>query len=218
MVKAQSEMGNAIKDKVNRFFDNAQYSSLESVREATLEALNNNGLSIQQYPSLENGMVKVTTLLAHTSGQYIESDAYASVASTDAQKVGSAISYLRRYSWSSVCGITNADDDDGNAASAQPVPVQNNAYKQSKPIEKLAYTLISDDEKLALSLIVGDKGEWAIPFGKNKGKLIKDLSDRDLQSFSDWLMKSGAEKGSMNENAKMFVIAAEQFLATKPKA
>lgn len=43
---------------------------------------------------------------------------------TDPQKMGSGISYSKRYGLQSIFGIPScADDDDGNAASARPAPI-----------------------------------------------------------------------------------------------
>ena len=56
----------------------------------------------------------VTTLLMHISGQWVRSVVGVVPAKTDAQGLGSVITYLRRYSLSGIAGIAQIDDD-GNA-------------------------------------------------------------------------------------------------------
>jgi hypothetical protein len=65
-------------------------------------------------------MVHVTTLLSHTSGQWMQSCVSSPIGKADSQGVGSAITYLRRYSLAAVAGVAQ-EDDDGNAASGKPV-------------------------------------------------------------------------------------------------
>jgi hypothetical protein len=65
--------------------------------------------------------IGVTTLLGHSSGQWIESTFHVEPARFDAQGAGSAVTYLRRYSLMSILGIA-AEDDDGEGAVAGPPP------------------------------------------------------------------------------------------------
>lgn len=65
--------------------------------------------------------VDIATMLVHTSGATFTSPKLRLVvASNDAQKVGSAITYGRRYSLIATLGITGDDDDDGHAATQPP--------------------------------------------------------------------------------------------------
>jgi hypothetical protein len=54
----------------------------------------------------------------HTSGQWLETTATLPAGKTDAQALGSALSYLRRYMLAAVVGIAT-DDDDGQAAAGR---------------------------------------------------------------------------------------------------
>ena len=76
-----------------------------------------NGISIIQEPKTENNTVKITTILIHKSGEWVEFEPIEmKAASALAQEIGSAITYGRRYNISSVLGLGSEDDDDGNAA------------------------------------------------------------------------------------------------------
>lgn len=129
LVKAQAEMGNAVKDAVNPFFKKL-YADLNSVREACLPILNKHGISALQPTCFIDGIPFVETILLHTSGEFISSLTMIVVDKVnDAQRHGSGLSYARRYALSSIVNI-GAEDDDANKAAGkiqqpaeQPAPV-----------------------------------------------------------------------------------------------
>jgi hypothetical protein len=118
IVKAQAEMGNAVKDSKNPFFK-SKYADLNSVREAVLPAFNKHGISVLQPTIFCDGKKFVQTILIHESGEYFSGvTEILSVKETDAQAQGSGISYARRYGLQALANI-GADDDDGNSASGK---------------------------------------------------------------------------------------------------
>lgn len=94
------------------------YSDLATILAATSTHLSQHGLAVTQPPRLLNGMVVVTTVLAHESGEWMASELVMPVLDIrDPQKVGSAISYARRYGYCAALGIaTGGEDDDAEAA------------------------------------------------------------------------------------------------------
>jgi len=115
LVKAQSAMGNAIKDAKNPFFK-SRYADLNAVREAVLPVMNANGISVLQPTVHIDGKSFVETMLLHESGEFISSLTEVIVGkANDAQQQGSGISYARRYGLQSLANI-GADDDDGESA------------------------------------------------------------------------------------------------------
>jgi hypothetical protein len=125
LVKAQGQMKPAIKDATNPHF-RSTYADLASVIEASRKPLADNGLAISQHIDLEadgagGGIVGVTTLLLHASGEWLQSRAAAVVVKRDPQSIGSAVTYLRRYGWQAVIGLA-AEDDDGEAATDRREP------------------------------------------------------------------------------------------------
>lgn len=114
LAKAQSKIDSAKKDSTNPHFK-SRYADLASVWEAIRGPLTENGLSIVQMPSADGAKVSVTTILLHTSGQFIRSRLTMVAADTKPQTVGSCLTYARRYALSAVAGVA-PDDDDGNAA------------------------------------------------------------------------------------------------------
>jgi Tfp pilus assembly protein PilZ len=119
LLKAQMEMGNAKKDATNPFFK-SKYADLNSIREACMPALNNNGIVVLQPTVIENGKNYVKTLLLHENGESMECLTEIVFSKpNDAQAQGSGITYARRYGLQSFVNV-GADDDDGTKASAMP--------------------------------------------------------------------------------------------------
>jgi hypothetical protein len=117
--KAQGQIENANKSSDNPFFK-SKYADLASVWDACRQPLSSNGLAIIQTidDAIEDGRVCVETLLAHSSGQWISHRIRLKPVKDDAQAIGSAITYARRYGLQSLVGIA-PEDDDGNAASGK---------------------------------------------------------------------------------------------------
>ena len=115
LVSAQKEIKFAAKDSTNPHFK-SKYANINSVIEAVKAPLNNNNIAILQSlsPSDDNKL-HLTTRLIHSSGEWIEDTAVCPIQKQDPQGLGSAISYIRRYSISSLCALY-ADDDDGQSA------------------------------------------------------------------------------------------------------
>lgn len=138
---AFAEMTNAVKDRKNPHLGN-DYATLESVLDTVRPVLARHKLSVYQAPQdvtvLEPGvyLVSVLTSIIHESGQSMtvrtqvpvspQLDKKTGLQKVDAQRLGSAITYARRYALAAVCGITQTDDD-GEAASRKHDAVDDRA-------------------------------------------------------------------------------------------
>lgn len=118
LIKAQAAIGAAKKDTPNPFFKST-YADLATVIEAVKEPLNSNGIAFLQAVSSDETGVCVETVLLHSSGEWISERLDVPVSKHDAQGVGSAISYGKRYGLQSLVGVPSVDDD-GNAATRKP--------------------------------------------------------------------------------------------------
>ena len=127
---AQGEIENAVKNSANPHF-RSRYADLAEIINTVRPVFTKHGLSVVQSPSYADGLVSVTTLLMHKSGQWIRDTASAPASKLDAQGVGSAVTYLRRYSLAAFAGIAQ-EDDDGNAASK---PVKAPAVDESQLLD-----------------------------------------------------------------------------------
>lgn len=117
MASVQGEMKPAIKDSNNPFFK-SKYSNLTSVWESIREPLKKYEISIfQDVVSTDHG-ISVVTKMIHSSGQWIEfGPLEIPLGKRDAQSIGSATSYAKRYALSAACGVvTDDEDDDGEKA------------------------------------------------------------------------------------------------------
>ena len=115
LAKAQSEMGGVAKGKTNPFYKSS-YADINSCIEACMPALNKHGLSISQGNRFCNTSgYYITTTLLHESGQWLRSEIRIPLTNKkDAQEIGSACTYGRRYGLTSMIGLAQVDDD-GNA-------------------------------------------------------------------------------------------------------
>lgn len=120
LCKAQAAMEGAKKDSTNPHFRNS-YADLASVWDAVRKPLTENGLSIIQFPRTVGNGVEIETTLLHVSGEYMSDVLWVPCSKNDAQGLGSAITYGRRYALMAVTGIAPVDDD-GNAAVASGKP------------------------------------------------------------------------------------------------
>lgn len=119
LLKAQKEMGNASKGATNPFFK-SKYADLNSIREACMPLLNDNGIVVLQPTVHVDGKNFVKTILMHESGETIQSLTEILFSKpNDAQAQGSGITYARRYGLQSLVNV-GADDDDGSVASKSP--------------------------------------------------------------------------------------------------
>jgi len=99
-----------------------KYTSLAKILEFIRPIMSETKLSVSQLTELDGA---VTTILMHESGEFLQSTLKLPIDITggknDAQKIGSAITYARRYSLSAILGIATDEDDDGNLASGNSV-------------------------------------------------------------------------------------------------
>lgn len=129
---AQAEIENAHKNAKNPHFKST-YADLAEIITTIRPTLAKHGLAVIQIPGFENGVLTMDTMLLHTSGEWISGVSGSPVAKQDPQGVGSAITYLRRYSLAAICGIAQ-EDDDGNAASSAATRQQ--VERELGPFEK----------------------------------------------------------------------------------
>lgn len=111
LLRAQRNMGAAVKDAKNPFFK-SKYADLNSVREASHPALNVEGIMVLQPIVTLEGKNYVETVLLHESGEQISSlTEIISAKQNDPQAYGSAISYSRRYGLQSLLSLGTEDND-----------------------------------------------------------------------------------------------------------
>mgnify|MGYP003553912556 CR=1 FL=1 len=115
-LKAKRAFGPALKDATNPHFK-SKYADLGNCIDAVETALLDNGIAFYQETSEDATGVTVETVFLHESGEALRcGKLHVPAAKQDPQGYGSALTYARRYSLTTACGIA-PEDDDGNAAS-----------------------------------------------------------------------------------------------------
>ncbi len=150
MAKAQGEIENASKNAKNPHFK-SKYADLAEVLNTVRPVMSANGISISQFPAFENGVASVETIVMHASGEWMSGVSSAPVSKQDAQGVGSALTYLRRYSLAAIAGIAQEDDDANSAVGGQrqaprPAPVAMDAAAVDRAVKACAAA--GDQKKL----------------------------------------------------------------------
>ena len=148
LAAAQGEIEPAPKDSDNPFYK-SKYASLPAVRQAVRAAFARHGLSVVQMPEVHDGKLCLRTLLLHASGQSLDCGVLsADVDLANPQKIGSAITYFRRYALAAISQTVADDDDDANANVAPPAK-----QAQAKPAPKVKPT---DDEQAYITDALGE--------------------------------------------------------------
>lgn len=149
LAAAQGMMVNAKKSSDNPFFK-SKYADLAECWDTCRDPLSKNNLSVVQMPgAMEGNKIQLTTMLMHSSGQWLKSTMTIIVGKTDAQGIGSAITYARRYALAAIVGIAQ-EDDDGNAA-------VNNKPAQQKTAEQPKTFVQNKDGQ---TIVLGNDGKW----------------------------------------------------------
>ena len=148
LAKAQTELSNPEKAMVGTVY-NARSDSPQSFRYASLSSgldiirktLGGQQIAIAQTTDIDraNGTVNLTTVLLHTSGEWISSDwPVCQLSETSApRRMGAALTYARRYALFTMVGIAGEDDLDAppdvtNDPAAAPKPISTAARAQSR--------------------------------------------------------------------------------------
>jgi hypothetical protein len=125
-----------------------RYASLSSGLDIVRKALGKHEIATVQTTSIDQGLIRLTTVLAHSSGEWVSSDwPVCPVGETAApHRMGAALTYGRRYALFTLVGIAGEDDldapdlpdnnlNDGNlvAATSDPAKINGHAAAPANP-------------------------------------------------------------------------------------
>src|SRR4030081_2055939 len=161
LAKAQTELSDPEKAMVGTVYNNRsdspqsfRYASLSSGLDIVRKAMGGQQIAISQTTDIDraSGTVNLTTLLLHTSGEWISSDwPVCQLSETSApRRMGAALTYARRYALFTMVGIAGEDDLDAprepqeghNSADARlppnpsPVPVRPSQFQTVNGIKR----------------------------------------------------------------------------------
>jgi len=154
----RNEVGKLSKTETNPFFK-SKYFDINGLIENVRPLFEKQKLLLLQ-PIISNCVV--SQIIDIDSGEKVESSIELPT-SIDPQKIGSAITYYRRYTLQSLLGL-ETEDDDGNKAATPPKP---QPVKQEKP------SLTDEQFGKALATL---KGTFPITLNKVTHKTATDLA------------------------------------------
>lgn len=112
---AQSQTSNPALDRAHPHYKGFRYASLGSHLDAIRAPFAANGLIVTQGVTSEGNAVSVTTMIAHSSGEWMRSAVGMTLPEkATAQNLGAVVTYLRRYAIASMCLLTGDDDTDAD--------------------------------------------------------------------------------------------------------
>lgn len=180
LVSAQAKFPAIAFNKTNPYYS-SKYADLGAVIEATRPILSEFELAIIQTPCGDGTSVGVETTLVHSSGEWASDVIYLPIDhnwKNPAQEIGKIVSYLRRYSWSSMIGVYSEEDNDGNNSDQQSKRAAPKAAPKAAP-QKPAV-----EEEIVMSL------EEAKEVTTSKGDKYGNLSREDLETMKSSITKS----------------------------
>jgi hypothetical protein len=223
LAKAQTELSNPEKAMIGTIY-NARTDSPQSFRYASLSSgldiirkvLGGQQIAIAQTTDIDraNGMVNLTTLLLHTSGEWISSDwPVCQLSETSApRRMGAALTYARRYALFTMVGIAGEDDldapdianDESNrekaaeaglapASGKDPAPTRSNLSRTGDSANTLVREKLSAEESAAATarliqeiqtLAADDLQSCAIGILKAKNPLSADDAKKVEEAFA----------------------------------
>src|SRR5262245_29099652 len=96
-----------------------KYADLADALKGVLPVLSKHKLAVLQPTFVEAGHIFVRTRLVHSSGQWIECEYPVCAIHVDHQRMGSALTYAKRYALCALLGVA-ADEDNDGAITASP--------------------------------------------------------------------------------------------------
>jgi hypothetical protein len=115
LINALAEMENVVGNKINPAFK-SRYVTLDALLDAIKPTLHRHNLAFVQNLLSDDGKIGVQTAFLHTSGHLFDfGRLMINATNLDAQKIGGALTYIRRQSIQTACGISIDLDDDGNS-------------------------------------------------------------------------------------------------------
>lgn len=169
LAAAQGEFKAIVKENLNPHLK-SRYADLQSYLSVCRPSLSKHGISVLQSPSCRGNIATVTTLLLHTSGQWIKGSLELQAKATDPQSIGSAFTYGKRYAIGAMLAVAGQDeDDDAEIQMERPQP-QTQASAPTPPAAPVAPTDKADSRERLRKMVEAFKGK-----GVTQGQLAKFL-------------------------------------------
>jgi hypothetical protein len=174
ILQARGMIGAVSKNAKNPFFK-SNYADINNVIETITPVCESLGIVFTQCPKVIDGKDVLYTRLTlqDNNEQFIDSEVRLLLPSADMQKLGSAITYARRYALISMFGL-ETEDDDGQSASKKLTATQKRNQEINKAMEALVEAQKNKDIEKATQI-----WEWAEDNGHTQ------VQDKHIQLFGE---------------------------------
>jgi hypothetical protein len=192
LVAALGEMQNPPMTADNPHF-RSKFSSLIDCVNTIRPILSKHSIAVTQMVQSNEGGDRLVTRLVHKSGEYIEDGGLPLVNTNDPQKMGSSLTYARRYGLLSITGAVGESDDDGNKASEPELVAKQQVKRETKAAFKVSDFVLHylDGRSLPFD---SSKG-WVDAYSLEMRKLMKDaeLTEEEKRLCMEELEEKNAE-------------------------
>jgi len=206
LLAAKADFDTVLKNKANPFHK-SNYADLGAILEAVEPALHKHELVLTQ--PIING--QLFTII--TSASNPESSISSNIdlpEGLEPQKMGSAITYYRRYLLQSLLALHAEDDDAQATVKPQAVPAPTRAPEKSTPVATPLKTYPIHKEK------VGDHSNYIAKFGKYKDRPLGSIGPEAICGYIKYLE---SDPSKMSSGAIEWVKFAKQHIdSLKPKS
>lgn len=177
--KAQGEFHNVTRDMVaDTGTYTYSYADLGCCLDAVRAPLAAHGLAVIQTAGLTDGEVRVSTVITHASGEWIDCGEISMVPQRPGpQAIGSCITYARRYAMAAALGLAQTDDD---AQSAEVAP----GTKSAAPTKSMHAAIALIDE-----IPAGDYDLFKVTWGSLDAAVRAEISKRKPKQLEIWKAK-----------------------------
>lgn len=209
LLAAKADFDTVLKNKANPFHK-SNYADLGAILEAVEPALHKHGLMLTQ-PILEG---KLNTCITDIeSGEFINSNIDLPEG-LEPQKMGSAITYYRRYLLQALLAL-HAEDDDAHAT-VKPQAALVRAQAQTKPVEKPTPAATPLKTYPIHKEKVGDHANYIPKFGKYKDRPLGSIG---LEALAGYIKYLETDPSKMSAGAVEFVkFAKDHIYSLQPKS
>jgi hypothetical protein len=182
LAKAQTELSNPEKAMVGTVYHNRsdrpqsfRYASLASGLDIIRTTLGGHQIAVAQTTDIDqdNGTVNLTTILLHTSGEWLSSDWPVCPLSeiSAPRRMGAALTYARRYALFTMVGIAGEDDLDAPDLTGHQLESQKVRQVSVAPKSSVALPPASPSGNGSY----GSAPVWKKPFEKSAAELIREI-------------------------------------------
>ena len=190
LAKFQADLPAISLDGKNPHF-NSKFATLSNVTKEVLPLLAKNGFAFSVGSFVDNGQLVLDAHLIHESGE--SRSMQFPITENNPQKVGSAVTYYRRYALAALTGVVADSDDDGNAASTvSAAQRQVNKAKDPRPVPKPAEKAQAKDESPDVARLLGE-----IKAAVDSGTVTSDKANQTWNAQAKTFEKDGLPKRSV---------------------